>query len=155
MSEKLIREWKKVFAADLAYVAHEMKDAVNPKALILLDGPMGAGKTTFAKNFISDDETFSPSYAVLSETNTVLHADFYRLKNSDEIYHLELPLYLEDKNYFLVEWGKAYLKTILKELPEEFDVYALEIEVNSQAQKEDDDKSSFSRNFTLKKLEEY
>ena len=54
-----------------------------------------------------------------------------------------------------MEWGKAYLKTILKELPEEFDVYALEIEVNSQAQKEDDDKSSFSRNFTLKKLEEY
>tara|TARA_Y100000780_G_scaffold232596_1_gene268922 strand:+ start:49933 stop:50400 length:468 start_codon:yes stop_codon:yes gene_type:complete len=155
LSEKLVREWKKVFAADLPYVAHELKEAVKPKALILLDGPMGAGKTTFAKSFISDDETLSPSYAVLSETNTVLHADFYRLKEPEEIYHLELQLYLEDKNYFLVEWGKTYLSTILKEVPEEFDLYCLEIEVNSQAQIEDEDKSSFSRNFFLKKLEGY
>ncbi|MCO4754753.1 MAG: tRNA (adenosine(37)-N6)-threonylcarbamoyltransferase complex ATPase subunit type 1 TsaE [Bacteriovoracaceae bacterium] len=152
MSEKLVREWKKVFVGDLGYIAHELKETVKPKALIFLDAPMGAGKTTFAKRFISDDETFSPSYAVLSETHSVLHADFYRLKAAEEIYHLELPLYLEDKSYFLVEWGRPYLNTLLKELPEDFEVFSMKIHVNSETQKEDDDKASFSRNFSLYKI---
>lgn len=154
MSDKVVREWRKVFVSDLSYIARELKESVRPKAMILLEGPMGAGKTTFAKSFISDDDTFSPSYSVLSETETVLHGDFYRLKDSKEILHLELPLYLEDKNYFLVEWGKSYLHTLLRELPENYETYCLEISVNSESQKEDSEKSSFSRNFTLTKIEE-
>ncbi|MEX0798094.1 MAG: tRNA (adenosine(37)-N6)-threonylcarbamoyltransferase complex ATPase subunit type 1 TsaE [Bacteriovoracaceae bacterium] len=155
MSEKLVRDWKKVFVSDLIYIAHELKETARPKALIFLEGPMGAGKTTFAKNFISDDQTFSPSYSVLSETGSVLHGDFYRLKDSNEIIHLELGLYLEDKNYFLVEWGKSHLSTLLKELPENYELYSLEFTVNTEAQREGDEKSSFSRNLALYKINEF
>lgn len=147
-----MREWKKVFVGDLPYIAIELKDTVKPKAMILLEGPMGSGKTTFAKSFITDDETFSPSYSVLSETNNVLHGDFYRLKSAEEIFHLELPLYLEEKNYFLLEWGSSYIASLMKELPEDYEVYRLDISVNAEAQKEDDEKSAFSRNFSLSKM---
>ena len=155
MKEQFLRDWKKVFVSDLSYIAHELKDAVRPKAVIFLEGPMGSGKTTFAKSFIEDGNTFSPSYSILSETNTVLHGDFYRLKEPKEILHLELPLYLEDKSYFLVEWGKTYSSSLLKETPEDFEYFSLEITVNSEAQKEDDDRSTFSRNFSLSKLIEF
>lgn len=154
MSQKLIREWRKVFVSDLPYIARELKETVKPKAVIVLEGPMGSGKTTFAKSFISDDDTFSPSYSVLSETANVLHGDFYRLKSPEEILHLELGLYLEDKGYFLVEWGENYLPSLAKEVPESFEFYRLDVSVNSAAQKEDEDKSSFSRNFALHKIED-
>lgn len=131
MTEKLRRQWKKVYPGDLPYIARELKEEVRPGALILLEGPMGAGKTTFAKNFIEDGETLSPSYSVLSETAAVLHGDFYRIKDPEEIYHLELPLYLEDKNYFLLEWGKKFLGAVSRELPEEYSVFQLDIKVNA------------------------
>lgn len=154
MGEKLVREWKKVFVADLPYIAKELREETKPKAVIFLEGPMGAGKTTFAKAFVQDGETLSPSYSVLSETNEILHGDFYRLKDPEEIYHLELPLYLEEKNYFLLEWGHAHLRPVSRELPENFALYKLDISVNSSAQNEDDDKASFSRNFLLYELSE-
>ncbi|MAX65848.1 MAG: tRNA (adenosine(37)-N6)-threonylcarbamoyltransferase complex ATPase subunit type 1 TsaE [Bacteriovoracaceae bacterium] len=145
MREKEIRAWKKVYEADLGYIAYELKELVEPPAMILLEGPLGAGKTTFSKIFIDNDETFSPSYSLLSDTKDVLHGDFYRLKTREEIIHLELPLYLEDKNYFLVEWGKSLLQSIDKELPEDFSLYLLEISLNELKESEEIE----SRNFTL------
>lgn len=154
MKQKLLGEWKKVFEADLPYIAREIRDTARAKAVIILEGPMGAGKTTFAKSFIDDGETYSPSYSVLSETGQTLHGDFYRIKDPEEIYHLELGLYLDEKNFFLVEWGEQFLSAINKELPEDFDLYKLDIKVNDQAQQETDQKKSFSRNFSLYKIED-
>jgi len=154
MREKLLGEWKKVFEADLPYIAREIKENARAQAVIILEGPMGAGKTTFAKSFIDEGETMSPSYSVLSETGRILHGDFYRLKDPQEIYHLELGLYLEEKNYFLVEWGEQFLTSISKELPEEFDLYKLSIKVNDAPQSESDKIKSFSRNFRVYKYED-
>lgn len=161
-SSKSEQNWKKVYENDLDYIVREVKETVKPRAMILLEGPMGAGKTTFAKSFISDDDTFSPSYSVLSETHSVLHGDFYRLKNSEEIFHLELELYLEDKNYFLVEWGKDHLRALMRELPEDFSIYSIEISVNSPKSEESEEEESqqnqqnqgASRNFKLCKIDE-
>ena len=45
--------------------------------------------------------------------------------------HLELPLYLEGKDYFLVEWGKRFLTRLSLEVPEEFNFYELNVEIVS------------------------
>lgn len=145
MSEKLIRSWKKVFESDLSYICIELKDIVDAPALIIIEGPMGAGKTTFAKFFINDKEAPSPTYSVINETKDIVHADFYRIKDREEIIHLEIPLYLEGKNFFLVEWGKKHLSSIQKELPEDFNTYILEISINDKTESQDIE----SRNFTL------
>ncbi len=150
MRRKEIRSWKKVFETDLTYIAYELKEIVPGPAMVIVEGPLGSGKTTFSKVFIDGDETFSPSYSVLSDTQEVLHGDFYRVKDREEIIHLELPLYLEDKKYFLVEWGEKHFSSICKELPEDFTTYLLEISINEKVEKS----SQESRNFVLYEIKE-
>lgn len=154
MRKKVLREWKKVFESDLGYISFELKDTISLPAVVILEGPMGSGKTTFAKSFIDDSETMSPSYGIISESTNTLHADFYRIEDREEIIHLELPLYLESKQFFLAEWGEKYIQTIEKETPENFTFYIMNLSVNDASQSETDEKSSFTRNFILSELSE-
>lgn len=123
-----INIWKKVLQSDLEYLGNEVREFVGDRAVIILEGKMGVGKTTFIKSFLLDETTQSPSYNVLTETRTALHGDFYRIKDKEEIIYLELELYLEHKKYFLVEWGKEYLHTLSREVSDDFNFYFLELD---------------------------
>jgi tRNA threonylcarbamoyladenosine biosynthesis protein TsaE len=150
MKKKLIREWKKVFESDLGYISFELKETVNKPAVILLEGAMGSGKTTFAKAFIDrPEETMSPSYSVVYEAGNVVHADLYRIEDAQDIIPLELALYLENKQFLLAEWGVKYVNTLIKELPEEFSFYLLDISVNDNVHTDTSQKAIFARNFNL------
>ncbi len=127
MNKKLIREWKKVYRSDLSYIVYELKDLAKTPALMIVEGPVGAGKTTFIQHFIGEKEILSPTYSIMSECKSFLHADFYRLEKNEEILQLEIPLYLEDKQYFFVEWGMKFARRLVRELPENFSLYLLEI----------------------------
>lgn len=149
MNKKLIREWKKVFKSDLSYIVYELKDLAKVPAMIILEGDLGAGKTTFTQAFIGEDETLSPTYSILSECKNFLHADLYRIEKNEEILQLELSGYLEEKQYFFVEWGMKFARRLSRELPENFSSYLIEITVNEGAT---DATDSFSRNFHLYSL---
>ncbi len=91
-------------------------------SLILLQGPVGAGKSCFVKyclkhlNLLQTEQDFcSPSYSLVNEypvqeeapdcpssLTTVYHIDFYRLHNATDVLELDI---IKDKNsmYFL-EW---------------------------------------------------
>lgn len=156
MEQTKIRSWKKVFEPDLAYIAYELKEIVEMPALVILEGPLGAGKTSFVKFFVDHHESaMSPSYSLLNEVKDVLHGDFYRIKDREEIIHLEIPLYLENKNFFLVEWGKKHIHSITKELPEDFSTYLLEITINSNSEDKDETRVEESRNYVLSAIKEY
>ena len=158
---KVRREWKKVFENDLEYIVNEFKDSLTVPSLILLEGPVGAGKTTFMKMFVDnvspstsdteDTQVVSPTYSLIQEVGNVAHGDFYRIQDAEEIIHLELPLYLEEKEYFVVEWGKKFLKDILKEVDERFNIYCLTLSINSDHVSPTDDTTP-SRNFVLEEL---
>lgn len=149
MQKSLIREWKKVFEEDLSYIVFEMKETVKTPAVIVLEGDLGAGKTTFCKRFIGEGKTLSPTYSIISEADKTLHADFYRIKEAQEIYHLELELYLEGKEYFFAEWGQKFVRTLERNVPEDYSFYLLEISVNENIS---DKHNQPSRNFILHSL---
>lgn len=151
MNKKLIREWKKVYQSDLPYIVYELKDLAKVPAMVILEGNLGAGKTTFAQAFIGEGQTLSPTYSIISETKNFLHADFYRLEKNEEILQLELPIYLEDKQYFFVEWGMKFAKRLYRELPENFTPYLLQIDVLESAEPGPE---GHSRNFSLYSLQE-
>jgi len=146
MNKKLIREWKKVYKSDLSYIVYELKDLAKVPAMIILEGDLGAGKTTFTQSFIGESETLSPTYSILSECKNFLHADLYRIEKNEEILQLELPVYLEDKQYFFVEWGMKFGRRLMRELPENYSSYLLEIHINDGAAEAVDGPS---RNFFL------
>ncbi len=130
MNKKPIREWKKVFRSDLAYIVYELKDLAKVPAMVILDGDLGAGKTTFTQAFVGEKDILSPTYSILSETKNFLHADLYRIEKNEEILQLELGNYLEDKQYFFVEWGMKFAPRLMRELPETFTPYVLEIRIH-------------------------
>jgi tRNA threonylcarbamoyladenosine biosynthesis protein TsaE len=151
MNKKLIREWKKVFKSDLSYIVYELKDLAKVPAMIILEGDLGAGKTTFTQSFIGEGETLSPTYSILSECKNFLHADLYRIEKNEDILQLELPGYLEEKQYFFVEWGMKFARRLTRELPENYSSYLLEITVNEGSAESPD---HYSRNFSLYSLSE-
>ncbi|HXH29664.1 MAG TPA: tRNA (adenosine(37)-N6)-threonylcarbamoyltransferase complex ATPase subunit type 1 TsaE [Bacteriovoracaceae bacterium] len=130
MNKKLVREWKKVFRSDLSYIVYELKDLAKVPAMIILEGELGAGKTTFVQMFMTDNEVLSPSYSILSEGKNLLHADLYRIEKNEELLQLEIPQYVEDKQYFFVEWGMKFARRLVRELPENFTYYLMEITIH-------------------------
>ncbi len=125
----LVGSWKKAQEHDISCVTTEVKNSVEIPAVIILSGVVGAGKTTFAKNFLVKYQIVSPTYSIINEVDDLLHADFFRLKSASEFEHLELGLYSEDKNYVLIEWGMDYLNEIQNELGDSFNYYQLRIEL--------------------------
>jgi tRNA threonylcarbamoyladenosine biosynthesis protein TsaE len=138
----LIRAWKKVLESDLANIVTELKEVVQPPCVIILDGVVGAGKTTFTRAFLNYGEAPSPTYSLINEINNIVHADLYRIEKKEDLVHLEIPMYLDEKDYFLIEWGMPYLYELQRIIGDEFKFYQLKIEINEQK----------SRNFFLNKL---
>lgn len=134
MKEKTVRQWKKVYVEDLSHLVSELKDSLEMPAMMLLTGDLGSGKTTFTQIFSGDETLTSPTYSLVSEGHKLLHADFYRIKDEDELYQVELPLYLENKECFLVEWGAPYTRFLNREIPDEFKFYQLTIRENKQTE---------------------
>lgn len=146
MNKKIVREWKKVYQSDLPYIVYELKDLAKVPAMIILEGELGAGKTTFTQVFVGDKEILSPTYSILSENKNIVHADFYRLEQNEEVLQLEIPQYIEDKQYFFIEWGMKFARRVMRELPENWTPYLLEIKVNPSTENNEE---GATRNFTF------
>ncbi|MBP9681082.1 MAG: tRNA (adenosine(37)-N6)-threonylcarbamoyltransferase complex ATPase subunit type 1 TsaE [Bacteriovorax sp.] len=138
----LIRSWKKVLESDLSNIAIELKEVLQPPCVIILEGAVGAGKTTFTRAFLDKKETTSPTYSIVNEIDNIVHADLYRIEKKEELIHLEIPMYLEEKDYFLIEWGMPYLYELQKIIGDEFKYYQLKIEIVNEE----------TRHFFLSKL---
>ena len=80
--------------------------------LITFEGEMGAGKTTFIKEFVkvlgTNDEVSSPTFSIVNEYDTdngkVYHFDFYRLNHEEEALDFGIEDYLFSNQYCLMEW---------------------------------------------------
>lgn len=87
--------------------------ALKPGTLLVLSGPLGAGKTTFTKALVAaldpDVKVSSPTYSLVHEYPTagglVVHMDAYRLGDAALLEQLGLDDYLERARLVVVEWG--------------------------------------------------
>jgi len=143
-----VRSWKKVYLGDLESLISEFRDSFEKPSVVILTGEVGAGKTSFVQTFLGTGKALSPSYGIIHEMGKIAHADFYRLKSPEEVIHLELPLYLEGKEHFFVEWGIDFLSTLRRDVGDDFYFFELIIEMNPASA---NDQLGPSRNYTLLK----
>jgi tRNA threonylcarbamoyladenosine biosynthesis protein TsaE len=80
--------------------------------IILLEGELGAGKTTFAKGFaeglgINPEQVQSPTYTYLNiYDDKLLHLDMYRLESFEQMVEKGIIDQMNDYDYILIERPK-------------------------------------------------
>lgn len=100
-----------------------------PGAIVILHGPLGAGKTTLVKSIIRGlgirSTVSSPTfvmrkrYAVPEKSGApyaVNHIDAYRLRSLAELRGiLDDDVYNSSRDIWLIEWGKRFTRVFPKE----------------------------------------
>lgn len=111
---------RRVPLPDLAALEAFARDAaarLPSGGLLVLSGPVGAGKTTFVRALAaalgSDADVTSPTYALVHEyptpRGTLVHVDAYRLGDARALHALALDELAERAALTVVEWGAGLL----------------------------------------------
>jgi len=118
--------------------AHFVLHHLAGNAIIVVDGDMGAGKTTLIKAICSElgvvDTVSSPTFSLVNEYRDkgnmpVYHFDFYRINNEQEALDIGAEEYFYSGNICIVEWA-GKIKNII---PEQFILVSLTVEdINSR-----------------------
>ena len=101
----------KVSASELEIFLKSYLDKLILPKIIGLSGPLGAGKTTVAKEIIkyfgSTEVVTSPTFNIVKQYSVgdlqIYHIDLYRLGSWSEFLDLDLPLD-SDNSLFIIEW---------------------------------------------------
>lgn len=102
-------------AEETVLFGREIAVYFEPPCLVLLEGDLGAGKTTLVKGIVaglgvaSEDEVSSPSFTLVHEygpAGTVYHADLYRIEGARDLATLGLEDLSGQAATVLVEWGE-------------------------------------------------
>lgn len=103
------------------HLAQRLAPHLRTGDLLVLAGPLGAGKTFFVRGLAralglpSSQPVTSPTFALVQELEThpvsLVHADLYRINHAAELMELGL-LHARENNCLVVEWGAKYFDAL-------------------------------------------
>ncbi len=105
----------KVKSVDETYaLAKKVADTLYGGEVLLLDGDLGAGKTTFTKGLAKalgvKEEVTSPTFTILNVYEDgrlkLNHLDMYRVESSDELAELGIEECFDEDAVTVIEWNK-------------------------------------------------
>ncbi len=98
-------------------VCERLLSLIEQVEVVLLEGEMGAGKTTFMSHLVhalgSKDHVTSPTYSLVNkylledtskEKNTIYHLDLFRLKSLEEVIDIGIEDILYGEQFVFIEW---------------------------------------------------
>ena len=121
-------------ARDTQNIAKNLAKTLSGGEVILLNGDLGAGKTTFTKGLVKGlggkKTVVSPTFTIMHSYDDtripVYHFDMYRIADEDELYELGLEEYLYENGVAVIEWNKF----------EHFDGEVIEINITPTSENE-------------------
>jgi len=92
--------------------AIEIADTFPDIKMYLLNGDLGAGKTSFVKSMVkilgSGDLVQSPTFSIINEysypAGKIFHMDLYRLNSLEEVLDLGFEEYINAGAFCFIEW---------------------------------------------------
>ena len=110
------QEWQLESARETEDCACAIGEQLTEPTMIALIGPMGAGKTHFAKGLARGlgytGEVTSPTFSIVQEYHggrmPLFHFDLYRMKSADEVLALGWNEYFDQGGIVLVEWADLF-----------------------------------------------
>ena len=97
--------------ADMRAFGAELAGRCPPGAVVLLRGPLGAGKTTLADGFITSlgaGHATSPTFTLAHRHDggrmPIWHLDLFRLEDKAQVEELDIVQYVPADGIALVEW---------------------------------------------------
>ncbi len=85
-------------------------------SVVLLNGELGAGKTTLAqqlcKSYGVEEQVSSPTFSIIQEyispvKGAIIHMDLYRLNNPQELEQIGFAEYLDSGQLCIIEWPEV------------------------------------------------
>lgn len=121
--------------ADLDDAAEKILAAAQDERIFILEGEMGAGKTTLIKAIARalgvKEIVTSPTFSIVNEYDAdgkiIYHFDFYRIKDLQEAFDIGYEEYFYSGNRCFIEWPQK----IASLLPEHY--VKIEILVQSES----------------------
>jgi tRNA threonylcarbamoyladenosine biosynthesis protein TsaE len=119
-------EFESRSTADTIRIGGEIAALLTPPCLLILRGPLGAGKTTLVKGMAEAlhaaeaDEVTSPTFTLIHEYEgtrleagreipvMLYHLDLYRLETERQVEALGIAELATDDAILLVEWGEKF-----------------------------------------------
>lgn len=110
-------------STEMQKLGASIANTASPNDLLLLEGDLGAGKTTMAQGIGRAlgirRPVKSPTFTIVREYPEgklpLFHMDFYRLEN-DDLSSIDLAGYLTEGGLVVIEWPQL----VLNDLPEEY-----------------------------------
>ena len=96
-------------------LGEQFSQKLNPQSIVLIHGPIGAGKTSFvqgvARGLLISEDITSPTFALSHHYNSgkipLIHMDLYRLENivlAREFFRNEEEEATQNKAIMIIEW---------------------------------------------------
>lgn len=104
--------YKQVNFENIHEIAKEIRAYLKPGVIILLNGPMGVGKTTLIKHILPEYDVSSPSFLHLQYYGEdFAHIDAYMINSINHFLNLEISDIL-DSRCLIIEWGNLVLEGV-------------------------------------------
>lgn len=117
---------------ELKIYVEELTGHLEDRHVLLLSGPLGAGKTQLVRFFVQAcgaEDVSSPSFALHNEYvvpgGIIDHVDLYRLEDEQDLESMGFwDLFAKESGYILIEWAD---RLNINDLPPNWPILEIEI----------------------------